>query len=245
MYLLIDVGNTRVKWQLIERQYDNGAAIHYGDLSELKLVLGTLDNARTKVLIASVNQTQPLMKLLKEESFDNIFIAKAEAFQQGVHNSYEFPEKMGVDRWLAMIAAYSTKEYRDKAGIIVVDAGSALTIDVVSGNGQHKGGYIVPGLEMAQRALFYGTEQIIQHQENARSMSAFNDGINKLGNNTDQCVKYGVVNQLTALVHSVSNQYSDYGIVITGGDGEALAQFFPTMFVDKNLVLKGLWQVGN
>jgi pantothenate kinase type III len=97
---------------------------------------------------------------------------------------------------------------------------------------------------MAQQALFANTERVIPYDEVSMNKSSRNQ-YNKLGNNTIQCVAHGVINQMIALVKQVSEEYLDYKIFFTGGDGELLADYLKAGMVDKDLVLKGLWQVRN
>ena len=244
MYLLIDAGNTRIKWLLVDSVYDNSALVSYGDLEEFKAYVARLDVYGIKVVLAAVNQTDTLINVLHKVGFKQIEIASSRAEQLGVINSYAQPERMGVDRWLAMVAAYSAVNKNTASGVIVVDAGSALTVDVVDIAGKHLGGYIVPGLMMAQRALFSNTERVIPYESSSPG-SELTTPFNILGNNTLQCVEYGVINQLVALVQSVVGRYPGYEVVFTGGDGELIANFFTPTKIDKNLVLKGLWQVRN
>jgi type III pantothenate kinase len=238
MHLLIDVGNTRVKWAVIENSFNENVVVRFGSLKELSDSIQGMDTANTRVLLSAVNQTHDLMQLLNSNHFAGITSVKSKSIQAGISNSYEQPERMGIDRWLAMIASYKLV---DNKGIVVVDAGSALTIDVVNQKGIHQGGYIVPGMAMAQSALFSNTEQVKRYDEAVVTSGR----LNKLGNNTLQCVEYGVINQQVALIEKVTKQYPEYVLMITGGDSELLAEFLPTAVVDKNLVLKGLWQVRN
>lgn len=242
MYLLIDVGNTRIKWLLVHKNYDETQAASYGSLEEFIAYIENLNSQAVNVVLAAVNQSKALTEALLKAGFKDIEIVVTKADQLGVHNSYQQPERMGVDRWLAMIAAYASAEKKRAKGVVVVDAGSALTIDVVDALGNHLGGYIVPGLQMAQRALFSNTERVIQYEE-SKSSAESETPFNNLGNNTLQCVEYGVINQLVALVQMVIGRYSNYDVVFTGGDGELVASYFSAATVDKNLVLKGLWQV--
>jgi type III pantothenate kinase len=245
MHLLIDVGNTRIKWQLITEEYDSEKKSDSGSLCELSTFIKTLNTHEIDTLVAAVNQTAELKNLLDQSSFRSISVASSQSSQAGVYNSYVHPERMGIDRWLAMIAAFTQNKAMDQnKGFIVVDAGSALTIDVVRADGKHQGGYIVPGLLMAQQTLFANTERIIQYDEVPVNKSGL-DNYKKLGNNTIQCVEYGVINQMIALVKQVNEEYLDYELFFTGGDGELLAGYLGTGTVDKDLVLKGLWQVRN
>jgi type III pantothenate kinase len=245
MHLLIDVGNTRIKWQLIGEVYDAEQKSESGSLEDLSAFIKTLNAHEIDTLVAAVNQTEALKKLLDQSSFRSIIVAISQSSGLGVYNSYVHPERMGVDRWLAMIAAFNQNKANGLSkGIIVVDAGSALTIDVVSVNGKHQGGYIVPGLSMAQQALFANTERVIQYDEVSINKSG-RDRYKMLGNNTIQCVEYGVINQMITLVKQVNEEYLDYDIFFTGGDGELLAGYLETGKIDKDLVLKGLWLVRN
>jgi type III pantothenate kinase len=245
MHLLIDVGNTRIKWQLITEEYDSEKKSDSGSLRDLSAFIKTLNTHEIDTLVAAVNQTKELKNLLDQSSFRSITVASSQSLQVGVYNSYVHPERMGVDRWLAMIAVFTQNKAVDQdKGFIVVDAGSALTIDVVSSDGKHQGGYIVPGLLMAQQALFANTERVIQYDEVSFNKNG-RDKYKKLGNNTIQCVEYGVINQMTALVKQVNEEYLDYELFFTGGDSELLAGYIGAGTVDKDLVLKGLWQVRN
>lgn len=245
MHLLIDAGNTRIKWRLVVNEYDTDEISHSGLLPDLADFIKTLDTHNVRVQLAAVNQTSDLKILISTTDFNDVTIFQSQKSQAGVRNSYINPERMGIDRWLAMIAAFSEIKKSNKSkGVIVVDAGSALTIDVIAESGEHQGGYIVPGLLMAQRALFANTERVIQYDE-ALMDCVSSDKYKKLGNNTVQCVEFGVINQLAALVRQVKEEYLNYEIFFTGGDGEMLARFLEAGTVDKDLVLKGLWQVRN
>ena len=245
MHLLIDVGNTRIKWRLVDNEYNSDEVSHFGLLHDFADYIKTLNVSEVDVLLAAVNQTSGLKKLLYDTDFKSVNIIQSQQCQAGVSNSYTNPERMGIDRWLAMIAAFTEIKLRSTVqGVIVVDAGSALTIDVIAASGEHEGGYIVPGLLMAQQALFANTERVIQYDEKLMDSVGCNK-YKKLGNNTAQCVEYGVINQLVALVKQVIEEYLEYEIFFTGGDGEILAGFLKAGTVDKDLVLKGLWQVRN
>ena len=83
---------------------------------------------------------------------------KAEAQQGALINGYMEPERLGVDRWLAMLAVI--EEEQPEVPICVIDCGSAITIDAVNAKGEHVGGLIVPGISMMRNALVKGTSGI-------------------------------------------------------------------------------------
>lgn len=241
MHLLIDVGNTRIKWLLIDGLYDENQ-LQSGSFENFSDFIKNINTSNISVLLAAVNQTKPLRVLLSSSNFKEIHEASSQIEQLGVRNSYTQPERMGVDRWLAMIAGFALiKGEAHTKGIIVIDAGSALTVDVVDPNGLHLGGYIVPGIEMAKRSLFTNTERIMEYKEPTGMDTLFSNKHN-LGINTLQCVEYGVITQLVSLIKSVVEAYESHQLIFTGGDGEYLASFFPNVIIEKNLVLKGLWK---
>lgn len=244
MHLLVDVGNTRAKWALIESDMHEDFLACYGSIKELAGYIHTLDTASTHVLLAAVNQTEELLSIFENANFQSFKVVKTKEEQAGIKNSYDQPGRMGVDRWLAMIESYRKQSLYDYGGTIVVDAGSAMTVDVLNREGVHQGGYIVPGFTMAQSALFSNTEKVKRYDEEVNADTSFDDLLN-LGRNTAQCVEYGIIVQMVSLVRSVVGKYDGYKLIITGGDGELLARFFDDPLVDKNLVLKGLWQVRN
>jgi type III pantothenate kinase len=153
--LLLDVGNSRAKWLLFDGQgaMRRGA----GDIDALADSVGSgLGGAQ--VLIASVaddRRNATLAAQLQAQACAPWF-ARPLARLEGLVNSYAEPARMGVDRWLAMLAA----QRRTPERCCVVDAGSALTIDFVSAGGEHEGGFIIPGADLMRRALFADTDRV-------------------------------------------------------------------------------------
>lgn len=189
----------------------------------------------SEILISCVNDSSGIATVL--ESFPGLtyqfLVTPSE--QSGLKNSYNIPERMGIDRWLAMLAA---KHRASAAGFIVADFGTAATFDVVSSSGRHLGGYILPGLEMASSALFSTTDKVMDYREDNKGSVHL-----RLGNNTTQCVHLGIVNQMLALLNQLCGQYQNYKIFLTGGDSGMIAREMPesmhfTMVED--LVLEGI-----
>jgi type III pantothenate kinase len=146
----------------------------------------------------------------------------------GLTNSYTEPERLGVDRWLAMIAA----RRRAAGPVCVVDAGSALTIDFVAADGRHRGGYIVPGVAMMERALLGETARV-------RFGDAPRDQLAP-GTSTEAAVYNGL--QL-AQVGTVATALERFGesdaLVFCGGNGQLLqallglgGEFVPELVLD-------------
>jgi len=106
--------------------------------------------------VAGSEAEQSLADMLARRWGVQAWFARSEASCSGLRNSYQQPARMGVDRWLAMLAAWQRLQGR----ACVVDAGSALTCDLVSAQGQHEGGYIIPGPTLMERALLLDTERV-------------------------------------------------------------------------------------
>ena len=132
----------------------------------------------------------------------------------GMTNSYADHTRMGIDRWLAMLAAW----YPNQADVVVVDAGSALTLDVVSANGQHQGGLIIPGANLSERALLEKTGKV-RFEENIEHELL-------LGKSTAECVRYGIAHSQLGALESIAKRYNlnNHRWFFAGGAGEWLMQ---------------------
>jgi len=162
--------------------------------------------------------------------------AKVEAEACGLVNSYERPENMGVDRWLAAVAAFG----QCKSACVVVDCGSAVTVELISGDGHHRGGYIVPGLGLMRRSLFQDTDAVkVVAAPLAATLSA--------GKNTADAVNHGLVLMVVGLIEKALAELvaetsgPPPALWVTGGDGKVLMPHLPVSSrFDEQLVLDGL-----
>lgn len=226
MILQVDAGNTRVKW----RTLINGEASSVQHMSMVEFI------AELEVLLVDVQQVQisgvaDMSDLLQALSAivaqDKLYVAQTLKQQAGLINRYDDYQKLGVDRWLAMLAA--SQKYSQ--GFIVVDAGTALTIDVVS-QGQHLGGYILPGVRTAQMSLVVGTAQI-QLDDNVGAQLG-------LGQSTAECISHGVLRQLSVLIADVANDYPSLPVLLSGGDLDKFKGLFPLAEICPDIVFDGL-----
>jgi len=232
MILELDVGNTFIKWRVL------GQSREQGRLLTANLDKGALPdvwrNRFSRIRAASVagdELNQQLSAFLQELGQPEPIFAKTVSFQAGVKNSYTEPERMGVDRWLVMLAAYDAA----KGACCIVDCGSAITIDFVGSDGQHLGGYIIPGLRLMEKGLLDNTSKIIVDRA-SRQFDA------TPGKNTSAAVGNGIDLMFTALVEKVVADLSDKdaALFITGGDGELFYQLAGVGAFKPDLVLDGL-----
>lgn len=156
MILLIDIGNTRVKWAYAEDDTlrDSGVATHGGQpvhaLGQQRLTKP--DSAWLSCVGTSDKEAvaENLQRLLGVRPH----VVRSEAQRGGLTNSYAEPQRLGVDRWLALLAAWSSL----RKPFCLVGAGTALTFDRVDAGGRHLGGLIGPGLTSMQHSLLSVTQ---------------------------------------------------------------------------------------
>ena len=238
--LLVDLGNTRVKW-----------AIHNGEVLQPSSVLRHRERELSallsqawatlpcpgRVVVASVAEQarkDQLANWVQQHWSLSAEFVLSPAQGQGLQNSYQEPARLGCDRWAAMVAAYQVAH----SAVCVVDCGSAVTVDVVDAAGQHLGGLILPGVQTMHAALTRHTALApIDFSKLPSSL---------LGASTQQGIVCGITHAISALVQqTVSDLQRTIGLhptcYFTGGDAELIVPLLQIPYVlDADLVLKGL-----
>lgn len=159
--LLVDIGNSRVKWARAERGClgEQFAAEHAGWTAPdwRAALFGGAPVERTVAASvaggASLAALDEAARAATGQAVERITTRRVAA---GVVNGYEDPSLLGVDRWLAVIGAYQ----RVQGACVVADIGTAATFDVVAADGRHRGGYIVPGPQLMVASLLRGTSDL-------------------------------------------------------------------------------------
>jgi type III pantothenate kinase len=151
MKLLLDIGNSRLKWAGLpaEGLQPGGSAAHDGSVASL--LTGLPDLAPTALWVAQVwapSEREALQGALQQRYGVPVHLVTVRSPQAGLRVAYADPARLGVDRWLAMLGARA----RAEGPVVVACAGTALTLDVVDADGQHQGGFIAPGLHTALAA---------------------------------------------------------------------------------------------
>lgn len=240
MKLLFDIGNTSVNWALRDAQaFQTRGRFDYKDadlLSQLEQRLA-VSSSPDDILVASVasdQQNRLLDDWLSERWQVKPWHATVGKECAGLTNSYADCRQMGIDRWLAMISAWS--DYR--TALCVVDSGTALTIDFIAANGQHAGGFILPGMALMQTELLKNTDRIKAEVGDRLSIER--------ASNTQAAIAAGAS---LALVGAIERAFSDFQStcseqvqgVITGGNAHQLVGLLDGPFkLQDTLVLDGL-----
>jgi len=236
MNLLLDIGNTRIKW-CVEQNEELGnesAIIHQQTDFILQIQSAWLELETPSILaISSVTNKQIVDQLtaLAETLWPTIKVLLAKSSDQGfsVTNAYPQANKLGVDRWLGLIAL----QHYYPGNSCIIDCGTAITIDVINHQGRHLGGVICPGLQLMKQALSAGTEAL------GHSWKHYDVG---LANATESAIYTGTLYAAAGLIEkSIADFCSCQTIVLTGGDAELISSYLNLdCIIDPRFILKGL-----
>lgn len=153
--LLLDAGNTRLKWVWESRLPAEAGVLEYADADEIAVLAEQADSVW--VACVSGDERESRLRGVLESVGKPVHWLKTEESACGVRNAYVPFERLGVDRWLAAVAA----RQRIDGAVLVVSAGTALTVDAVSSEGVFLGGVIVPGLSLMRSSLERATAGIV------------------------------------------------------------------------------------
>ena len=212
--LLIDAGNTRLKWTV--RDADDatcrsGACAFEGRALETEFTLLSEQLSVTRVIVTTVRSEadrSTLDELVQKCLGVTPEFYWTEESRAGLKNAYEDPSIMGADRWHALVAAW--KHLRES--FILIDAGSAITVEFVNDQGQHLGGYILPGRRLQLESLSLNTPRVLYDSDAAVQTMP--------GKNTTECVHNGINWQRQLLIDRLMAMREFRHRVITGGDAE-------------------------
>jgi type III pantothenate kinase len=229
MILLLDVGNTRVKWAWLGylEVAPAGAIAHDSTHRTWQREIEADGYRPTRVVVSNVAGPAFAAALTlwcrDHYSVDPEFVIPSETLL-GVRNGYRRPTALGVDRWLALIAAWR----RSPQPTLIVNSGTALTIDALDGRGQHLGGLIVPGMSML------GETRAGLAAEADKNPPGILEEVDPLALMLASCAERAW-QELERLIGTCP------GLLLTGGDARTLAPYInaPNEIVP-DLVLNGL-----
>jgi type III pantothenate kinase len=225
MILVIDVGNTRLKWAWLTSTglSDQQAVVHRDAKPEAwSSTLFHSNQQPSRVLVSNVagpEMAKNLSRLTKKAFKVDAEMITASANYDGLTNGYLDPTLLGADRWLALIGAWT----RAKSALCVVDAGTAVKVDSVDAHGQHLGGLIAPGIHMMREALMNKTSDIAKAANQSSPSLA---GV--LANNTVAAISRGAVFALAGMADRAAeviekNTGKAPRLLITGGDANIIS----------------------
>ena len=235
MLLVIDIGNTRTKWALAG---DDGRLSEFEVCMNANIAASNLSAASQKAnraLIANVAGealAQQIAQLLMplEVSF-----VTASAQASGVTNGYAKPEKLGADRWAALVGAWHINKHPS----LVVNAGTAVTIDALDSKGAFLGGCIMPGLRVMHESLSNNAAQLKMGEGISQNFPI----------NTQDAIATGSLNAVAGAIGIMLKRLEKQcgwlpKLILSGGDAnkiaDALKLNLKQVIITENLVLQGL-----
>ena len=243
MILLVDIGNSSIKWSVMEHdRIGVGGSFAWSlpamneNLDAHWLPLGVPE----RVICANVtgSKLEESVRSWCVRNWDKpLEFLGSSANACGVKNAYMVPERLGVDRWMALIAVH-----KEKGGpACIVDCGTAITIDVLDRGGKHLGGLILPGLSLMRTALLEHTSIKIDKSEEGN--------ISLLARDTGDAINggtlYSVIATLDRVMQDVETELGKrMRRIITGGDAERLLPLLQGKYQhEPDLVLRGMAEV--
>lgn len=238
MKLLIDFGNTRLKWATL----DNGDVRPGGVFAHRQQALAAaaskdwlaLPRRPDSVLVASVvddaRETELTALCRSVFSLDPVWL-KTPRTALGVRNGYREPQRLGIDRFLAMLAMHVTSPRAQ----IIVSCGTALTLDALDADGQHHGGLILASPELMRSAVRSATARLASPTGKLVEMAT----------STSDAIQSGALLAAVALIERFRRQTAAKlgavpAIVLAGGGSAELSSWLPDSERHADLVLHGL-----
>ena len=240
MLLLIDAGNTRIKWAIWDASRKPG---DWDDVqSEPHDQVGVLaerwkNKPLSHCLLSNVAGADMLVKLTEQVTALNIdpsqiTILHAQAQHAGIKNHYRHPQQLGSDRFASLIAAHYLFPHEN---VLVVTCGTATTVDAIDAEGNFNGGMILPGLGTMAQSLAVNTARLPE-VSHVNFKAVFAD-------NTQDAIISGCINaQIGAVMRALEHlHHPEARCIFSGGAAQYIAPFMPRACQQiENLVLIGL-----
>lgn len=227
--LLVDAGNSRLKWaRWAHGQRSAQSILPYvaesavqGALQQLEYLLTTQQDAERVVLVHVLGQmfAEQAQSLCTVHQRKLILVRSVNAY--GIQLAYPTPAHFGADRFIGLLAG---RKLAAKQAVIVIDAGTAVTIDGLEASGLHRGGVILPGLKVM-------VDSLVQRTQAKHMSSAILEDATVFANNTLQAMGsgclLGLVGALEGICQRMQQQFSSPAqIILCGGDAQRLSESF-------------------
>ena len=246
--LLIDMGNTRLKWVWADGGTIDQSTFGRGSQDDFLSQCQPPANARPgRVLVSSVADQAGTSRIVSDcETRWGAPVKRLQTLnsQDGIVNAYEDPATLGIDRWLAIVGAahaYGTS-------LVIMDLGTATTLDAVDGQGRHLGGLILPGPALMLESLATATAMPVPTgfgDGHTGRKVADGPGVGP-ASSTSEAIREGIfaaqIGALNQFMRHVSAKLNkEPGLVLTGGAAECILDRLESRPVfDPWLVFKGM-----
>jgi len=234
--IIIDIGNSSTKIHKIADGKITKSGSYETDFAEWMKV----KNAPADIIIASVvpEKTAEISKSVKKITGKNPFVIKHEHYKN-IKSRYLDLKELGIDRLCNI--AYAAKNY--KKNVVVIDFGSAVTFEVINGQGEFEGGMIFPGVKLQYAALTEHTALLPDLEAEVTDLF--------IGRSTAECIRSGVQNGIAGICNDFVREFAErlssrVQIIFSGGDAELIGKLVDFDFkIEKNTVPLGAWIIRN
>jgi type III pantothenate kinase len=239
--LLVDAGNSRLKWSelsgsgVLSTQY----AQAYGDRPALAVFIDLLERYPKVTHITLVHVLTQLfadsIQTLCTERGIALHKVRSKAQGYGIQSGYQEPTRLGTDRFVGLVAAHQLARPQP---CIVIDCGTAVTLDAIDTQGQHLGGVIFPGLQLSADALIARAQ--------GKLSVAFDENMTVLADHTSQAIGSGCLFALVGAIEGISARMQTAFTqpakrILTGGDATNLQPWLQGDYqIETDLLMQGL-----
>ena len=235
MNLIIDIGNTKIKAAVFEQDtLVFNQLFSFDDWeNDIKKNLNNFEKVKN-IVVSNVSKINANRFSSFKSNYNLFYVTRESLFP--FTNKYQSPQTLGIDR---MVLASGAVLQHPNTNRLIIDAGTCITYDFVDDKDNYLGGAISPGIQLRYKSLNNYTADL--------PLLSRQEPVNSIGNTTKESIHSGVVNGVTyeidSFVDSYSKKYSNFIIILTGGDAEFLAKRLKnTIFANSNFLLESLNQ---
>lgn len=223
--ITLDEGNTSVKLAL----FDNDTLVSKYNNIDLNFVIKLLPKC-DRLILSTVKNKSNFKTLFSNKNF----VLLNNSTPLPIKILYKSPTSLGNDRIALAVGAITNFPNKN---VLVIDAGTCITYDLINSRKEYLGGSISPGIQMRYNALHQFTSQLPLLESVDTAMLT--------GVNTEESIHSGIINgvfvEIDGIIQRYTNQYPDIKVIVTGGN----AKFFDkglknTIFAKPNLLMEGL-----
>ena len=242
--LLLDAGNSYLKWRFVSNKIikDGGLTNEIDPIFQINKIITELSYTIESCLLSSVRShciTRQYLDALVKLNIPFIKTPKPEVSSYGVSLTNTNHNCFGVDRWLALIAA---RNYVLDGPLLIIDCGTAVSLDFLDSDGVFDGSWILPGFNTAYTALTSKASELKKYSGNFKACSMLR------GFNTVEAINTGIVTMICATIeYAIATSKNQLTTFLTGGDALIAANKLDIqpLLIKKNLVLDGLMLINS
>ena len=239
MKLLLDIGNTRIKWAWLRdgQLFPCPVVTHNRQISAVAEQHFSQLQVPSKVIIASgleAHLEDELESWVAQHWSCPVEFLRTPQHALGVTNAYKEPKNLGIDRWVNLVACHHLLE----GAACIVDCGTAVTVDAIDASGRHLGGCILPGLSMMRESLNQAGQIDLKDYDSSM--------LSSVNTSTKESVVCGTLYAVTKAVDAILDEMKrllvdEVKCVVTGGDAELVQPFVLSELVyERDWSLQGM-----